>query len=541
MISRRLIKRADELLKKEHGTIYKDPGGRLNICLVYPNTYYVGMSNLGFQGLYGLFNSRDDVVCERAFLPDKEDMDEFERTGSQLFSLESKRPLSRFDIVAFSVSFENDYLSIPVILQLAGIPLFSTKRDERHPMLLLGGVAATANPEPLADIFDLVYIGEAEPSLLSMIDVYKSAGSRKVFFDDISTQSGFYVPCNYRVVYRKDGTIKERIPLGNAPATIKKITLQSIDEGVKHSIITTETEFSDMMLVEAMRGCVHSCRFCLAGHIYNPPRNKGIESLRKDVEDAINKGARVGLVGPSLSDYKYIKDVLSIEGVSFSITSLRANKKTEELLCLFRGKNSISIAPETGCQRLREMINKDIKDKDILNISERIFSEGIETLRLYFMIGLPTETDEDVMDIVYLVKKIRTVSPKGRIAVSVSTFVPKPFTPFQWISMTDEKTVKKRLKIIKDGLKTEKGVTVLHDVVKYAYLQGVLARGDRRLSQFITDCRNISAWYRIMKKQGLTPEFYLFRERKKDEILPWDFIDAGVKKEYLWRQYQAIL
>ncbi len=537
MISRRLIQKADELLKKERGTIYKDPGGRVNICLVYPNTYYVGMSNLGFQGVYGFLNSRDDVVCERAFLPDSEAMAEFKRTGSQLFSLESRRPLSRFDIVAFSVSFENDYLSIPVILQLAGIPFFSTERDDRHPLLLLGGVAATENPEPLADIFDLVYIGEAEPSLLSMIEVYKKADSRREFLEDISGFDGFYVPSRHRVIYNEDGTIKQRIP----PEIIRKVTLRSLEHAVRHIIVTPETEFSDMVLVEAMRGCVHSCRFCLAGHIYNPPRNRDFEALIGEIEDARNRGARVGLIGPSLSDYKYIKETLSLKDVSFSITSLRANRKTEELLCYFRGRGSISLAPEAGNQRLRNIVNKNIKEQDILSVAEKIFSEDIRTLRLYFMIGLPTETDEDVMDIVYLVKKIRSVSSRGRITVSVSTFVPKPFTPFQWTAMTEEKTIKNRLKMIKDGLRAERGVTVLHDVVKYAYLQGVLARGDRRLSQFLIECRNASAWFRVMKEQKIAPEFYVFRERAKDEILPWDFIDTGVNKEYLWRQFKAIL
>ena len=541
MISRRLIQKAEELLKRERGTVYKDPGGRLSICLVYPNTYHVGMSNLGFLGVYGLLNQRADVVCERAFLPEAQELREHKRTGSPLFSLESKRPLNRFDVVAFSVSFENDYLSIPLILELSGIPFFSNERDQRYPLLLLGGVCATANPEPLADVFDLHYIGEAEPALLSMVDVFKNAKSREDFLDEISKVEGFYVPSRYRVIYKEDGTIKERIPLNDAPLVIKKVTLKSIEQAVKQTVFTPETEFSDMLLIEAMRGCVHSCRFCLAGHIYNPPRSRGMDDLKKQIEYAKKIGVRVGLIGPSLSDYKHIKEALSIDGVNFSITSLRANRNTEELVCLFKGKRSISLAPETGNQRLRDLINKKIKDDDILGVAERVFSEDIKNLRLYFMIGLPTETDEDVMDILRLTEKIRRISRRGRITLSVSTFVPKPFTPFQWIRMAEEETVKRRLKLLKDGVKTMDGVTLLHDVPKYAYLQGVLARGDRRLSKFLAVCKNAASWKSVMKEQGLAPEFYLFRDRKKDETLPWDFIDAGVNREYLWQQYQAIL
>ncbi|NOX21038.1 MAG: radical SAM protein [Nitrospirae bacterium] len=542
MISRRLIKKIDELLRAEQGCVYKDPGGRLNICLVYPNTYHIGMSNLGFQGVYGLLNSRADVVCERSFLPDREDLREYERTNSVLFSYESKRPLKEFDIVAFSVSFENDYLHIPEILRLSRIPLLTKQRDATDPILLLGGVCASFNPEPLADMFDLVYVGEAEPGLLDMVDIFKKAADREEFLKEIASKQGFYVPSFYEIEYNEDGTIRKRRAIREAPEIITKMTLDDIDRAVEHVITTHNTEFADMMLIEAMRGCVHSCRFCLAGHIYNPPRQREFESLKAQIDKAKKRGLRVGLIGPSLSDYRYIKEALQREDVSFSITSVRANRRTEELLCLLKGKRSISIAPEAGSQRLRDIINKKIKEEDILRISERILSEGIEVLRLYFMIGLPTETDEDIMEIVNLVKKIRRTSSRGRITLSISTFVPKPFTPFQWLPMVEASTAKRRLKIIKDAFKTERSVNVLHDVVKYAYLQGVLARGDRRLIRLLTYSKaEPSRWQQTMQSHGLNPDFYLFRRRTFDEILPWDFIDAGVKKEFLWRQFQRIL
>ncbi|MEC4684564.1 MAG: radical SAM protein [Nitrospirota bacterium] len=536
MIGRRLIKKTEALLGKEEGTVYKDPGGRVNVCLVYPNTYHVGMSSLGFQGIYSILNSRDDTVCERAFLPDESDLIEFERTGSELFSLESKRPLSRFDIVAFSVSFENDYPSIPLMLRLARIGAFSSGRKEREPLLLLGGVCAMFNPEPLSDFFDLIFIGEADGSLDELIEEYKGSEDKGSFLRAISEKEGFYVPGRYEIIYSDDGKIKERRTTGAFPRTIRKRTERVLNGRLRPAITTPETEFSNMYLIEAMRGCVWSCRFCVAGHIYNPPRHKDIGILKQEIDLAMETTGRVGLIGPSLTDYRYAIEALQIEGVDFSITSLRATPKAEKLLSLMKGHRSISIAPEAGTERLRRIINKRITEEDIMETAELILRHDIQTLRLYFMIGLPFETEEDINGIIDLAKKIRSLNTRGTIVLSTSTFVPKPFTPFQWHPMTAEKTIKARLKMIKSGLNI-KGIRVFHDVIKYAFMQGVFSRGDRRLSRVLHDMKEHGRWKESTRNAGVDPDFYLFRERMFEEILPWDFIDAGISKEALWGEY----
>ena len=536
MISRRLIEKAEGLLRKEKGTVFKDPGGRVNVCLVYPNTYHVGMSNLGFQGVYSILNSREDTVCERAFLPDGEDLEEFARTGSELFSLESRRPLNRFDIVAFSVSFENDYPSIPAILRLARIGVLRSERREGEPVLLLGGVCATFNPEPLAELFDLVFIGEAESALGELIEDFKASGDKGSFLRRITEREGYYLPHLYEVLYSEDGRIRERRAAPGAPLIVRKRTEGVLDGRLRPAIITPETEFSGMYLLEAMRGCVWSCRFCLAGHIYNPPRHKGLDLLKREIGLAREKAGRVGMIGPSLTDYRYVKEALKLEGVDFSITSLRATPKAQELLRLMKGPRSVSIAPEAATERLRRIVDKRISEEEILETSELIMREGVQTLRLYFMVGLPFEGDDDIEGIIALTKKIRALSSRGTVVLSVSTFVPKPFTPFQWHPMADERTVKTRLKRIRSGLNI-KGVRVFHDVVKYAYMQGVFSRGDRRLSKALPELKETGRWREWLGDAGLDPAFYLFRERPFGEMLPWEFIDAGISREALWKEY----
>ena len=537
MISRRLIEKAENLLAKEKGTVYKDPGGKVNVCLVYPNTYHVGMSSLAIQGIYGLLNDRSDTVCERAFLPDDEDLREIYRTGSELFSLESKRPLRDFDIIAFSVSFENDYPSVPLILRLANLEPLASKRSVHDPLLLLGGVCATFNPEPLAPFFDVVFIGEADTALHEFIETFKSSEVRDTLLRELARKEGFYIPSFYEVGYSKDGTISNRKPISDAPLIIKKRTERDLKNTVRPSIFTPETEFSDMALVEAMRGCPWSCRFCLAGHIYNPPRQKNLEDIKEEIALLRTMTDRVGLIGPSLSDYRHIEAILSETEADFSITSLRANKRALKLLKLMKGKRSVSIAPEAGTERLRRIINKKITEEDILTVSEGIFKEGISILRLYFMIGLPFERDEDIEGIISLAKKIRALNQKGTVVLSISTFVPKPFTPFQWHPMAPMETVKKRLKHIKRSLKI-RGIRILHDVVKYAYLQGLFAMGDRRLTAPLLKMENPGNWKKVLKDARIDPGFYLFREREYSEILPWDFIDINYPKERLWKEYE---
>jgi radical SAM superfamily enzyme YgiQ (UPF0313 family) len=541
-MNRRLIEKADELLSKERGTVYKDPGGRITIALVYPNKYHVGMSNLGFQGIYGFLNSMKDVVCERTFLPDDRDIDEYIRTNTELFSMESKKPLNRFDIIAFSVSFENDYPNIIKIFELSKLPLRKEKRNSIYPLIIMGGVCAFFNPEPIADFFDICFIGEADEMLPEFLDIYKSSGHRTEVLRKSVDIQGLYVPGFYNVSYDKQGKISQRSSSESTPEIIKRRYLKDLSgTRIATSIITPETEFSEMYLIEAMRGCPWNCRFCVAGKIYNPPRKKELQTVENEIKNALSKTKRVGIIGPSLSDYPHITEILKIPGVDFSITSLRASSKSAELISFMKGHKSVSIAPEAGTERLRKVINKRITEEDILYTSEKLFDTGIETLRLYFMVGLPTETGDDIDGIIELVKKIRGISAKGNITLSISTFVPKPFTPFQWHLMESLSKVKERLKVIKKGLVSVKGVSVFHDVPKYAYMQGLFSMGDRRLSRVLEEMSNIRDWMKAVEASGINRDFYIFRKKDFSEILPWDFIDIGIEKEKLWTEYQEAI
>lgn len=542
VLSQRIRDKIDSLLSRERGTIYKDPGGRINICLIYPNTYYIGMSNLGFQGIYTLLNSRSDVVCERAFLPDEEDREDYLRTGSEIVSMESKRALNRFDIIAFSVSFENDYPNIYEILRFSRIPLLASDRKGKgYPLLIMGGICAFFNPEPLAEIFDICFIGEAEEMLNDFLDIFKPSKSIDELFKEALKIEGIYIPRFYEVRY-SNGSIAERKPLDGAPEIIRKRTLKDLSSSpLKHSIITKETEFSEMYLIEAMRGCPWSCRFCVTGYVYKPVRRKPYDLIVEELR-SLNAIRRFGLIGPSLSDYPDIKKVLQIGDVEFSITSLRASNKSVELVKLLKGLKTVSIAPEAGTERLRRVINKKITEEDIIETARAILSqEGIENLRLYFMIGLPTEKTEDIEGIIELVKRIRELSQKGNIVLTISTFVPKPFTPFQWHPMERIGIIKERLKIIKKALLPSKGIKVFHDVPKYAYMQGLFARGDRRIARVLIKMKNGMNWEKACLEAGIDVDYYLFRERRFEEKLPWDFIDCGISKEALWKEYREAL
>lgn len=539
-MNRRLVEKADRLLQKERGTVFKDPGGRINIALVYPNRYGVGMSSLGFQGIYGLLNSQPDVLCERAFLPEDADIETFQKTRSELFTLESKRPLSRFDIVAFSVSFENDYPNILRILELAKIPVLRPDRSLSHPLVVMGGTCAFYNPEPLAGFFDLFFVGEAEEMIAEFLDLFRRSHDRESLLREAAGIEGLYVPGLYGVEYHETtGQIIGRRVLNDAPEMVRERKVSDISgQPMRHTILTPEAEFSDMYLVEAMRGCPWNCRFCVAGHLYKPVRKKDIGQLKAEISRVVGDNRRVGLIGPSLSDHPQAGEILSLDGVDFSITSLRASPRSGGLVKLMSGRKSVSIAPEAGTQRLRDVVNKRIGEEDILETARLILGQDIETLRLYFMVGLPFERDEDIQGIVALVKKAREQSSRGLIRLTVSTFVPKPFTPFQWHPMEDLDTVKRRLGMIVKGLSRVKGVRVFHDVPKYAYVQGVFSMGDRRVG----DAVEAMARGRVVSRKGIPlaidPTFYVFRKRDVSERLPWDFIDAGIPKERLWQEYQ---
>ncbi len=542
MVSRKLAAKIDSLLAKEKGTVHKDPGGRISVCIVYPNTYHIGMSNLGFQGIYTALNARAEVVCERTFLPDEEDGEEYLRTRSEIVSMESKRPLNRFDIVAFSVSFENDYPNVLKLLEMAKIPARAAERKDVHPLLIMGGVCAFFNPEPLADFFDICFIGEAEEMLPDFMDSFGASRSREDLLGRVRGIDGVYLPHLYAITYGSDGRIDGRTARADAPGHIRRRFVKEISgRSFRPSIMTPETEFSGMYLTEAMRGCPWNCRFCVAGSVYKPVRKKDPGALKKEIAEAAAAGSRLGLIAPSLTDYPHAGDILCMDGVDFSITSLRASRKSAELMGLLKGHKSVSIAPEAGTQRLRNVIDKRITEESIVETAEHILAHGIETLRLYFMVGLPTEGERDVEGIISLVKKIRRISEKGKIVLTLSTFVPKPFTPFQWHPMEKMEVVKGRLKSVKKELALLKGVKVFHDVPKYAYMQGLFSRGDRRIAWVLEKMQVVEDWGRACAEAGIDPNFSLFRQRDFHDILPWDFIDNYVPKERLWDEYQKAL
>jgi radical SAM superfamily enzyme YgiQ (UPF0313 family) len=542
MSGRKIVEHIDFLLSKEKGTVYKDPGGKVAICLVYPNVYRIGMSNLGFQGIYTLLNRMGDVVCERAFLPDENYMEEHVRTGTEILSMESKRPLIRFEIVAFTLSFENDYSNIMTILRMSRIPSRKDERKDIHPLLIMGGPCAFYNPEPVAEFFDLCFVGEAEEMLPEFMEIYRKSAGKDELTRRSSEIEGVYVPALYTVTYAPEGKISSRTPKQDAPAVVKRRFIEDISScPVSPSIVTSETEFSEMYLIEAMRGCPWNCRFCVAGHIYKPPRKKDIDALRGEIEEACSKTRRIGLIGPSLSDYAHVEEALSIEGIDFSIASLRAVPRSYEVIRSLGGCRSISIAVEAGTERLRKAINKGIAEEDIIETSRLILSGGTETLRLYLMVGLPTEGEGDIEGIVSITKKIRSVSGKGNVVLSISIFVPKPFTPFQWHFMEEKSVVKGRLKKIRGDLSHFRGIKVFHDVPKYSYMQGLFSVGDRRVSAVLERMAEGADWQRACTEGGIDAGFYFYRRKGFSEILPWDFIDNGFPKEKLWEEYQEAL
>lgn len=537
-MNRRLIAHADRLLAAERGIIRKTPGGRISVCLVYPNRYSVGMASLGFQGIYALLNSRDDVVCERAFLPDEKQLAEYRRTRTPVFSLESKRPLAGFDMVAFSLSFENDYPNLFRILELSRIPFWAAERTARHPLLMAGGVCATINPEPFAEVFDLVFAGDAETSLPAFIDAYAGTHRSSVVAEAVKIP-GIHAPGYARITYHPDGTIASRSVQEGTPDGVVRQRCGDIGTSpVTTAIVSSEIEFADMYLVEAMRGCPWNCRFCMVGNVYRPVRPKPLDAVRAEIGRARALTQRIGLVGPSLTDYRHIEDVLALPGVMFSLTSLRATERSARLIDLLKGAKSVSIAPEAGTERMRRVINKKVTEQDIIETAALLFQNGIDQLRLYFMIGLPGERDEDIAGIVQLIARIRALSPRGMITAGISTFVPKPFTPFQWAAMEEQGSIREKLRRIKKDTRKLPGVRIMHDVLKQSYLQGLLSRGDRRLGQLLAEMVLSDDYVSAAERTGVSIPWYVHRQRGQRELLPWDFIDAGVAKEHLWNEWQ---
>ncbi len=514
------FREARRKLAGEHGTIIKDWGGKLSIALVYPNTYAIGMSNLGFQTVYALLNRFDRVVCERIF---------FE--GSEMISLESERPPGDFDILAFSLPYEHDYFNVAALLRMSGLPLRSAERDRRHPLIIAGGPAVTANPEPLAELLDAFVIGEAEGILPPLVPVLLggSESPREDLLREIARVPGMYVPL-----------------VSSDP--VKRCWAPDLSEFTTGSIVLTrETELGDMYLMEIARGCARGCRFCLAGYHFRPMRYRPADLLIAQAREGLRYRERVGLVSAAISDHPQIEDLVSglrKMGISFSVSSIRVKPLSEALLkgLAESRTQSIALAPEAGSERLRRVIGKGISEDDILSAVERVARYDFGRVKLYFMIGLPTETDDDIMEIVRLAAMAKGVFEKHRVgtrlAVNVSPFVPKAGTPFQWLPMAPERILKRRLRVLKTEL-VRRGIEVKAESIEQSLVQGILSRGDRKVGRLLVDIprSTLALWREALEKNGMDPDF-IHREIPAGSPLPWEKIDSGGTRDRLRKELE---
>ena len=533
------------LLRNEVGTVYKPHADRLRIALAFPNTYNVGMSSLGFQTIYRILNDRDDTVCERVFLPD----DYKSRTDS-LVTMESQTPVRDFDLLAFSLSFEMDYPNIIRMMNLAGVEPLSAARKEltRQPIVIAGGPAVTFNPEPLADFFDVFVIGEAEGVLDRIIDVMriKADYDYDQFLAELAQIDGIYVPALYTPIYGDDGTIS-CMESGEGVRPSVKRNWSRTNPPASTVVFTPNTEFSDMILVEVARGCGRMCRFCAAGFTYLPARPSDPDAVLDAIHACVDGNRRVGLMSASVFDHESSSAIcraLIEEGIGFSISSTRAdtlNKETADLL-MGGGHKTLTIAPEAGSERMRAVINKTITHDDILNAARSAWDSGFRRLKLYFMIGLPTETDADICAIIDLTAEIADLHKWRKISVSVSCFVPKPGTPFQWAPMDNEKSLVRKLSVIGKRLRLLKGVDFHNESPRQAMIQGALSRGDRHLGQaLLAYAGSKMSWNAAFREAGIDPAFYAERIRRDDEVFPWDHINLGVRKSFLLNEFHRAL
>jgi radical SAM superfamily enzyme YgiQ (UPF0313 family) len=540
--------RARQILAKEVGYITKPHGDRLRVALAFPNTYWVGMSNLGFQTVYRLFNAEPDIVCERFFLPPKQELAALSAAKAPLLTLESQTPVSEFDIVAFSVSFEWDYVNVLTLLRLAGIPAPASERTERHPLIVIGGAVTFVNPEPLAPFADVIAAGEGEVLIPGLRRAMAEATDRADLLTRLSNERGFYVPSFYEPQYAADGTLAAYTARDGAPLPVRKAALKTTEavDPPATTIFTPDTEFGSRFLVEVVRGCANLCRFCWAGYNYLPVRAFPADRILQLAEDARKYSQRAGLVSIALCDHPEIERILSrlLElGYAISPASLRLDDLTPTIVQMLRqsGERSITIAPETGSDRLRRVINKTVTNDEILESAELIFANGIESLKLYYMIGLPTETDEDLVAIRDLTLQLRErmlkhAKPRGRVGSitgSVNPLIPKPGTAYQWLAMEDPSVTDRKIKRLRSLMAGIDNVYFNIKSERHSYYQALLSLGDRRVAPAVAAAeRNGQNWRAAVAEAGLDGDFYIFRDRTRDAMLPWDIIDGGMKRPF---------
>ena len=548
-----LIDRLQSLYKDEDSRITINPHAGQKVAIVYPNTYFVGMSNLGLHIIYEEINLRNDSVCERIFLPEKKELEAYDKTKTPLMSVETQRPMHQFDVVAFDVTFEMDYFHIPLMLRHGRVPIMAKDRTEFDPIVIAGGPCATFNPEPFADFIDAFIIGEGEGIVSRVLDIIRDGKmeglDRHAILRQLANVSGVYVPSLYVPIYSEDGAFKGYDIAEGVPKTIKR-HFEMLTSGGETVVATNYTEFGAMYIIEVARGCGRHCRFCMAGYCFRVPRVRPLEILKEGVDRAEKLGKKVGLMGAAISDYPEVDELVTYirsKDMRYSCASLRADSLTQAVVdgLADSGQKTITIAPETGSERLRRVINKGISEEHLKNAATLSAKSGIQHMRLYIMIGLPTETDEDIEAIVGLAERTQAhmaeVGCKGRLTLSINPFIPKPFTPFQWMAMDNQKTVEKKLQYIKKALQKNRRIEVLVESPKEAYIQGVLARGDRRLGAVLAACaadRGSKSFKSEMKAAGLDMDDMNYRERSFDEFLPWSHLDMGMDEGYLEMEWK---
>ncbi len=582
---------SDEILMKidsparyignELNSVRKDPSTvDIRFAMCFPDVYEIGMSHLGIQILYEMFNRREDVYCERVYSPWPDLHAIMKEEQIPLFALESQDPLKEFDFIGITLQYEMCYTNILQIIDLAQIPLLQKDRRENDPILICGG-PCTYNPEPIADFFDIVYIGEGETSYDALFDLYKKkldhTLSRGDFLREASKIPGLYVPSLYEVTYLEDGTIDEMKPVyDDVPSIIKRQVLTQMDEGAypRKPIVPFVRATQDRVVLEIQRGCIRGCRFCQAGMVYRPNREKSLEQLKEYAIEMLKSTGHeeISLSSLSSSDYSKLPELVNFlieecckDGVNISLPSLRIDAFSLDVMSKVQDirKSSLTFAPEAGSQRLRNVINKGLTKDDILNGAGLAFEGGWQKVKLYFMLGLPTETEEDMKAIPQLANDIairyyeipkEQRNGKCQITMSTSFFVPKPFTPFQWAPMYPKDEYLRRAKIVNETMKEQlnkKSLRYNWHEADVTVIEGLLARGDRKISRVImnvykqggifdawSEYFSADKWQRAMEEEQVSLDFYAYRKRSLEEHLPWDFIDVGVTKEFMKREYR---